>query len=71
MKDFYDIWILSHEYPFQGAVLQEAIIATCARRSTPLNSRGLVFSIEFADRSDKQTQWTTFLRKTQITGISR
>ncbi|MDD4092559.1 MAG: nucleotidyl transferase AbiEii/AbiGii toxin family protein [Smithellaceae bacterium] len=69
MKDFYDIWILNHEYPFQGAVLQESITATCTRRSTPLSSRGLVFSKEFADRSDKQAQWTTFLRKTQITGI--
>ena len=69
MKDFYDVWMLSHAYPFHGAVLQDAITATCARRSTPLSSQGLVFSKEFADRSDKQTQWTTFLRKTQITGI--
>ena len=69
MKDFYDVWMLSHAYPFHGAVLQDAITATCARRSTPLSSQGLVFSKEFADRSDKQTQWTTFLRKAQITGI--
>ncbi len=70
MKDFYDIWILSHDYPFHGLTLQDAIMATCQCRATLLNSRALVFSKEFADRADKQTQWTAFLRKSQISGIS-
>ena len=69
MKDFYDIWILSRTYPFQGPTLQEAVIATCRRRSTPLISQAPVFSREFADRSDKRAQWKTFLKKSQLPNI--
>jgi predicted nucleotidyltransferase component of viral defense system len=69
MKDFYDIWILSRKYPFHGSTLQDAIMATCQRRSTPLSSNALIFSKEFADRSGKHVQWKTFLQKTHIPGI--
>jgi len=69
MKDFYDIWILSRKYPFHGSTLQDAIMATCQRRSTPLSSKALIFSKEFADRSGKHVQWKTFLQKTHIPGI--
>jgi len=70
MKDFYDIWMLSHAYPFHGPTLQEAIAATCERRATALTSRALIFSKEFADAEAKQIQWTTFLRKANLPGIS-
>ncbi len=69
MKDFYDIWMLSRTYPLHGATLQEAVIATCRRRSTPLISKVPVFSSEFAERSDKQAQWKTFLKKNQLPNI--
>ena len=69
MKDFYDIWMLSRTYPLQGLTLQEAIIGTCRRRSTPLNSREPVFSGEFAERTDKRAQWKTFLKKSQLPDI--
>ena len=69
MKDFYDIWMLSRAYTFHGSVLQDAVMATCLHRGTPLSSRALVFSEEFSSRSDKRTQWTAFLRKVQIAGI--
>lgn len=69
MKDFYDIWMLSRTYPLQGATLQEAVIATCRCRSTPLISQAPVFSREFAERSDKQAQWKTFRKKNQLSNI--
>ena len=69
MKDFYDIWMLSRTYPFQGCTLQEAVIATCRRRSTPLISKAPIFSREFAGRTDKRTQWKTFLKKNQFPNI--
>jgi len=69
MKDFYDIWMLSRAYPFQGLTLQEAVVATCERRSTPLSSRAVVFSRAFAVRPDKQAQWKTFRKKIQLTDI--
>jgi hypothetical protein len=70
MKDFYDIWMLSRAYPFHGPALQDAVMATCHRRATPLNSHALIFSKEFAARAEKRSQWTAFLRKAQIPGKS-
>ena len=70
MKDFYDIWMLSHAYPFHGPTLQEAVAATCERRATPLTSKALIFSKEFAAGDAKKTQWRTFLRKANLPGIS-
>ncbi len=69
MKDFYDMWILSQTYSFQGIALQESIIATCQRRNTALNSSAEVFTKEFADNSDKRTQWISFLRKNKMLDI--
>ncbi len=69
MKDFYDIWMLSRAYPFRGSTLQDAVIATCQRRATPPSSRSPIFSQEFADRSDKQTQWRGFIQKIKIPGM--
>ena len=63
MKDFFDIWILSQKYPFGGKSLQEAIIATCRRRKTSISSKAQIFSREFANRYNKQIQWSAFLRK--------
>jgi len=63
MKDFYDIWALSRSYSFDGKVLQEAIIATCSRRHTTIETQAELFSAEFANRNDKQTQWQAFVRK--------
>ena len=70
MKDFYDLWMLSRAYPFHGLTLQDAVMATCERRATPLSTRALIFSKEFAAGAAKLTQWTTFLRKAQLPGIS-
>lgn len=70
MKDFYDIWMLSRAYPFHGPTLQDAVMATCEHRATPLSSQALIFSKEFAARADKQAQWTAFLRKARMSDIS-
>ncbi|MBN1382543.1 MAG: nucleotidyl transferase AbiEii/AbiGii toxin family protein [Deltaproteobacteria bacterium] len=69
MKDFYDIWMLSRAYQFHGSTLQEAIVATCQRRTRPLSPQAPVFSKEFAERSDKQAQWKTFQKKIQLPDI--
>jgi predicted nucleotidyltransferase component of viral defense system len=63
MKDFYDLWALSRSYDFDGKVLREAIIATSSRRQTAVKTQAELFSAEFANRTDKQTQWKAFVRK--------
>lgn len=63
MKDFYDLWVLSQKYSFEGRSLQEAIIATCNRRGTVIRSDVEIFSPEFRQNVDKETQWAAFISK--------
>jgi hypothetical protein len=58
MKDFYDIWMLSRQYDFEGASLAEAIRQTFAQRGTTLVQMKEIFSGEFIE--EKQVQWNAF-----------
>lgn len=65
MKDFFDIWAIANTFGFEGPVLAQAIAATFARRETdPPADPPLALSAAFAGA--KQTQWTAFLRRTDI-----
>lgn len=66
MKDFYDIFTLSHSYDFEGYTLFEAIRQTLERRSTPLTRTPTIFSDGFSQNKDKQTQWRAFRRRIQV-----
>ena len=66
MKDFYDIYNLSVNFPFDGPVLHEAILQTLRRRGTVLSEAPVVFTDAFAAHADKQVQWQAFKRRTQI-----
>ena len=63
MKDFYDIWLLSRQFDFDGAKLAEAIRLTFERRSTALPTKIEAFTESFIDA--KQIQWTTFWKRLQ------
>jgi hypothetical protein len=67
MKDFFDLWILSRYTEFDGDTLQRAIRATFDRRRTELPS-GVPFGLtdEFAQDTQKQTQWQAFLGKNRL-----
>jgi predicted nucleotidyltransferase component of viral defense system len=61
MKDFYDIWVLSEQFDFEGAKLTEAIRLTFNHRGTALSEQILPFTEEFA--LAKQVQWAAFCRR--------
>jgi hypothetical protein len=61
MKDFYDIWLLSRQFDFDGASLAEAIRLTFERRETPLTAAIDAFGESFVEA--KQVQWTAFWRR--------
>ena len=64
MKDYFDIWILSQHFSFDGGTLREALEATFSRRNTPMPSEMPVgLSAEFGEATDKQAQWRGFLRR--------
>ncbi|MCK5509576.1 MAG: nucleotidyl transferase AbiEii/AbiGii toxin family protein, partial [Desulfobacterales bacterium] len=63
MKDFYDIWLLSLQFDFDGAKLADAIRLTFEKRSTALPTEIAAFTEPFIDA--KQIQWTTFWKRLQ------
>jgi predicted nucleotidyltransferase component of viral defense system len=63
MKDFFDIWLLSRRFDFNGADLAEAIRLTFERRKHSIPATIEPFSESFIN--EKQVQWTAFLRKLQ------
>lgn len=66
MKDFYDVWLLSRLFEFEGQTLCEAVRNTLSRRSTPLpDGLPLALSNEFRKDAQKQTQWRAFVRKSK------
>jgi hypothetical protein len=63
MKDFYDIWLLSRQFDFDGMKLAEAIRLTFQRRGTSLPPRIEAFEQPFIDA--KQIQWSAFHKRLQ------
>ncbi|MET0101463.1 MAG: nucleotidyl transferase AbiEii/AbiGii toxin family protein [Sedimenticola sp.] len=61
MKDFYDIWLLSRQFEFDGAALAEAIRLTLENRGTALPDVITAFSEDFVD--EKAGQWAAFNKR--------
>jgi predicted nucleotidyltransferase component of viral defense system len=67
MKDFYDLWKLSHDFNFDGALLTDAIKSTFKRRRTDVPSdTPLALTDEFSRDSQKAKQWQAFLKKSGL-----
>lgn len=63
MKDFYDVWLLAREFPFNGSVLAQAIAATFAHRETAIDVAPIAFTAEFTEQASTVAQWTAFRKK--------
>ena len=67
MKDFFDIWLLSGSFDFDGSRLREAIEMTFKRRGTALPiAEPIALTPEFSSNSQKQTQWAGFIRRMKL-----
>jgi len=65
LKDYYDLWLISETFEFDGISLQKAIEATFKKRDTEIpNDRPLSLSADFANTS--QTRWMIFLNKMEL-----
>ena len=61
-KDFYDIYVLSVKYDFDGAELQNAIMETFSHRGTGFNDI-VAFEPEFTEDLVRQNRWNSFIKK--------
>jgi predicted nucleotidyltransferase component of viral defense system len=66
IRDFFDIWLLSRQFDFDGQVLSRAIRETFANRGTSIKPDPVALTAEFAADASKTHQWTGFLRKSRI-----
>jgi hypothetical protein len=67
MKDFYDIWLLMHQFDFDGPSLVGALKRTFEHRKTDIPKEKPLFAEEIYDESsDRQALWKMFLKKGNI-----
>ena len=61
MKDFYDIWVLSRQFPFALNNLAEAVRLTFKQRGTELNQPIEAFSADYI--YSRQSMWGAFRKR--------
>jgi len=72
MKDYYDLWILSKQYEFDGKLLAQAIKATFERRKTPLSGElPLGLTEEFYKDEIILTRWNSFIKNTELAIVEK
>jgi len=68
MKDFFDLWLMSESFEFDGVALAESVRRTFQRRQTPLDTRLVCFTDAFSHDSRKVVQWRAFVRRSHLSG---
>ncbi|MFP4107409.1 MAG: nucleotidyl transferase AbiEii/AbiGii toxin family protein [Phycisphaerae bacterium] len=67
MKDFFDLWVMTQDFSFEGELIAAAIQATFERRGTPVpKSCPMALGPEFAEDVSKQAQWRAFLNRGRL-----
>jgi len=66
MKDFFDIWLLSRQYDFDGKTLEMAVDKTFTNRGTEASPELIALMGDFSKDKAKSTQWRAFRRKNRL-----
>ncbi len=66
MKDFFDIWLMSRQFDFNGTILAEAITKTFSTRGTKIPAEPLALTDAFAEDAIIATQWRGFVRRNRL-----
>jgi len=66
MKDYFDIWLLSQLYEFDGAVLFDSIKTTFEHRNTRIETHPASLSVAFASDPAKEKQWQAFVKRSRF-----
>ncbi len=67
MKDFFDLWYLSKNFEFNGAILCQSIDATFQLRKTPIPTQiPISLTADFGDDPTKSKQWKAFVSKSKL-----
>jgi hypothetical protein len=67
IKDFYDLWVMSKKFTFQGQLLVQAIHSTFQQRQTEIiQLPPTALTPEFGEDPDKINLWRAFLRRNRL-----
>ena len=66
MRDFFDIWLLSQQFDFEGSILAAAIRETFSRRQAAVPAEPVALTMAFAEDALKRKQWQALVRKSQL-----
>lgn len=66
VKDFFDIWLLSRQFNFDGPILTQAVAKTFVTRGMVMPVSPVALTGVFANEPAKQTQWQGFIRKSSL-----
>jgi predicted nucleotidyltransferase component of viral defense system len=66
MKDFFDLWLMSRHFGFDGLTLSAAIMKTFSTRGTNIQAEPIALTNTFAEDTAKAAQWRGFIRRTRI-----
>jgi hypothetical protein len=69
MKDFFDIWLMSRQFNFEGATLAEAISKTFSTRGTTIHPDPVALTNNFSGDTTKAAQWRGFVRKSRLVDV--
>ena len=67
LKDFFDLWMLSRQFDFDGPTLVSAVSRTFEQRGTAMEFPPVALTPQFASDPIKRTQWRGFLTKSKLT----
>lgn len=68
MKDFYDLWLISHSFGFDGGVLNAAFRRTFDRRRSEVPA-DVPSGLSDAFASEKNGQWRAFLSRERLSAV--
>jgi hypothetical protein len=71
IKDYYDVWFLSQQFPFDGSDLSEAINQTFSQRKMSISDLKLQIFQEISFDDTKYRQWNSFIEKNQLLGSTK
>jgi predicted nucleotidyltransferase component of viral defense system len=68
-KDFYDLYVLARQFPFEGVRLTSAIAATFQRRRTAVEvGLPLALAARFYADAERAAQWRAYLTRNTLSG---
>ena len=66
IKDYYDVALLARLYPFDGALLVEAVHSTFRHRRTIVEAKPIGLSEAFTSDPARAAQWRAFVRRSRL-----